>query len=98
MGTRPGGGRSGTAPVRRRRRARMRQRACECPSSQCHSETVAKPDKTVSHPGLYGGQGGAESFGDISVGEAAVVRKQDRLPLDAGQSLQAAADGELLLA
>src|SRR5262249_31175021 len=78
------------------RRVRTRQRACECPSSQCHSQTIAKPDKAVAHPGLDRGEGSAEAFSDVAVGEAAVVREQDRLPLDGGQSLQAAAYGLLL--
>src|SRR5215467_2418800 len=96
MGTQPSGGRGGPAPGRRWRRARRRRRACGCPSSQGHPQAVAKPDKTVAHPGLDRGEGGAEAFGDVAVGEAAVVREQDRLPLDTGEGSQAAAYGLLL--
>src|SRR5262252_339488 len=97
MGTQLGGGRSGPAPVRQWRRGRMRRRECECPSPESHPQTVAKADKAVSHPGLDGGESGAEALGDIAIREPAVVREQDRLPLDAGQGLQAAAYRQLLL-
>src|SRR5262245_34859594 len=96
MGIRPGGVRSGPAPGRRRRGARRRRRVCGCPSSQGHPQAVAEPDKAVAHSGLDGGEGGAEAFGDLAVGEAAVVREQDRLPLDAGEGSQAAAYGLVL--
>src|SRR5215831_12978203 len=96
MGIQPDGARSGPAPGRRWRGARKRQRGCGCPSSQGHPQAVAEPDKAVAHPGLDGGEGGAEAFGDVAVGEAAVVREQDRLPLNAGEGSQTAAYGLVL--
>src|SRR5215831_19214639 len=96
MGIQPNGVRSGPAPGRRRRGARRRRRVYGCPSSQGHPQAVAEPDKTVAHSGLDGGEGGAEAFGDVAVGEAAVVREQDRLPLDAGEGSQTAAYGLVL--
>src|SRR5215831_6161341 len=96
MGTQPNGVRSGPAPDRRWRGARRRLRVCGCLSSQGYPQAVAKPDKAVAHPGLNGGEGGAEAFGDVAVGEAAVVREQDRLSLDAGEGSQTAAYGLVL--
>src|SRR5215472_14264525 len=91
MGIQPDGVRSGPAPGGRWRGARKRRRMCGCPSSQGHPQAIAKPDKAVAHPGLDRGEAGAEAFGDVAVGEAAVVREQDRLPLDPGEGTQAAA-------
>src|SRR5215468_3084362 len=96
MGIQPDGVRSEPAQGGRWRGARKRRRMCGCPSSQGHPQAVAKPDKAVAHPGLDGGETSAETFGDIAVGEAAVVREQNRLPLDAGEGSQAAAYGLLL--
>src|SRR5215470_3864024 len=96
MGIQPDGVRSGPAPGGRWRGARKHRRACGCPSSQGHPQAVAKPDKAVAHPGFDSGETGAEALGDLAVGEAAVVREQDRLPLDTGEGSQAAAYGLLL--
>src|SRR5262245_14461575 len=96
MGIQPDGVRSGPAPGGRWGGARKRQGRCGCPSSQGQPQAVAKPDQAVANPGLDGGKGGAEAFSDVAVGEAAVVREQDRLPLNAGEGSQTAAYGLVL--